>query len=319
MTKKKQLYKGVNYNLEKLLINGDEEEIKGIIYTANKKGIEKEKLIDEILSKISLTLSQDILISLQINGFKNKNKNEYKKILEYYNQHEHINLSNFIQKMTNSKNIVYTFSNKLNAIQNISDINNTIYGQCEKGCELGEDGSTCASCNLTYEFRESCASCHPGYYLLPNGPITLCSNCYEDSLGKNNCTECEYISGETRCTSCDSKSFLSDGKCVISCTENCLNCSYENEKWLCAQCKDKYFLNKTGEGKICQECPDECKNCLRKDMCTECLEEYKLINGYCDKYCTIGANNQCMSCDFDEKNKCKVNIYMVIKLKANII
>ena len=128
MTRKKQLFRGVNYNLEKLLINGDEEEIKGIIYTANKKGIEKEKLIDEILSKISLTLPQDILISLQINGFKNKNKNEYKKILEYYNQHEHINLSNFIQKMTNSKNIVYTFSNKLNTIQNISDINNTIYG-----------------------------------------------------------------------------------------------------------------------------------------------------------------------------------------------
>ena len=178
-------------------------------------------------------------------------------------------------------------------------------GQCEKGCELGEDGNSCASCNLTYEFRESCASCHPGYYLLPNGPITLCSNCYEDSLGKNNCTECEYISGEIKCTSCDSNSFLSDGKCIISCTENCLNCSYENEKWLCAQCKDKYFLNKTGEGKICQECPDECKNCLRKDMCTECLEEYKLINGYCEKYCTIGTNSQCMSCDFDEKNKCK--------------
>ncbi len=30
MTKKKQLYKGVNYNLEKLLIYCDKEEIKGI-------------------------------------------------------------------------------------------------------------------------------------------------------------------------------------------------------------------------------------------------------------------------------------------------
>ena len=177
-------------------------------------------------------------------------------------------------------------------------------GKCEKACELGQEGNTCASCNQTYEFKDSCSSCHPGYYLLPNDVQSLCSNCSKDSLEKN-CIECEYISGEIQCLSCDSHSFLADGKCIISCTENCLNCSFENEKYICDKCQDHFFLKEIGEGKICQECPDECISCISENICTECIEEYKLIDGHCEKYCSIGPNEQCKSCDFDEKDTCK--------------
>jgi len=178
-------------------------------------------------------------------------------------------------------------------------------GQCEKGCNLGENGNTCASCNLTYEFKDNCASCHPGYYLKPYGNMTSCSNCSADTLGNKNCSECVYNSSEITCTSCDSNTFLMDGECLISCTENCLNCVNEDGKMICDTCKDKYYLKEMGEGKRCEKCPDECTKCSSENNCIECLEEYKLINGKCEKYCNIGTNSQCKSCDFDEKNKCK--------------
>ena len=179
-------------------------------------------------------------------------------------------------------------------------------GQCEKGCELGENGNTCASCNPNYEFKDSCLSCHPGYYLLTLENKAICSNCHEDSLDKN-CTECYRNSEEIICTSCNSFTFLADGKCINSCTENCLNCAYENEneKLLCNQCKNDYFLKEYGEGRICEKCPENCTSCLNKNNCTGCLEEYKLIDGVCEKYCNIGSDSSCVSCDFDEKNKCQ--------------
>ena len=128
MTSKNPAYKGINYDLEKLLINCDIEEIRGVIFEANKKGIEKGKLIDEILSKISLTLPQDILLYLKYNGFIQKYGEEYKKINEYYQKGEHVNLSRFIKNMKNTKNVVYTFSSELDVIKNIKNINNDMLG-----------------------------------------------------------------------------------------------------------------------------------------------------------------------------------------------
>ena len=129
---KKKIYKGINYDLQKLLINCDEEEIMGMVYCNSKKLNDKEKILDEILSKISLVLPLDILLNLKFNGFSQKYKNEYKKILNYYKSGEHNNLSKFIQNMKNPKNIVYTFSNKLEFIKNIENIKNPIYGVLNK-------------------------------------------------------------------------------------------------------------------------------------------------------------------------------------------
>ena len=128
MVRKKPIHKGLNYNLEKLLINCDEEEIRAIIYDANKKGVKKENMLEIILEKISLTLPQDILLYLKFNGFNQKYRKEYNKIVEYYEKGEHINLSRFIQSMKNNRNIVFTFSNDFDTIKNIDNINNPILG-----------------------------------------------------------------------------------------------------------------------------------------------------------------------------------------------
>ena len=132
MTKTKTNHKGINYDLQKLLINCDIEEIRAIIYIANKKEIIKEKMIDEILSKISLTLPQDILLYLKLNGFSQKYSTEYNKIIDYYKQGQHTNLSRFIQTTKNNKNIVYTFSNDVEAIINIDNIDSPIVGNIKK-------------------------------------------------------------------------------------------------------------------------------------------------------------------------------------------
>ena len=132
LTNKKKNYKGINYDLKKLLINCDPEEIRGMIYDANKNQIEKEKLLDEILSKISLTLPQDIVLHLKYNGFNKKYQKVYKAILKYYNTGEHINLSRFIKTMKNAKNVIYTFSNEFDKIEDNINVNNPIYGSINK-------------------------------------------------------------------------------------------------------------------------------------------------------------------------------------------
>ena len=132
MVKKDKKYKGINYDLEKLLINCDLEEIRAMVYEYNKKGINKEKIMDEILSKISLILPQDIILYLKFSGFSQKHSKEYKIIIDNYNKGEHINLSRFIKIMNQDKNIVYTFSNNLDQIQNIENIDNPTYGNITK-------------------------------------------------------------------------------------------------------------------------------------------------------------------------------------------
>ena len=125
LIERNNLYKGINYDL----INCDIEEIRGMVYNANKKGINKEKIIDEILSKISLTLPQDIFLFLKYNGFIQKHRVEYNKINDYYKGAEHINLSRFIRSMKTEKNIIYTFSNNLEELDNISNIDNQTFGK----------------------------------------------------------------------------------------------------------------------------------------------------------------------------------------------
>jgi hypothetical protein len=81
LAKKDKKFKGINYDLEKLLINCDIEEIRAMVYEYNKKGISKGKIINEIFSKISLILPQDIILYLKFNGFSQKHSKEYKIIM----------------------------------------------------------------------------------------------------------------------------------------------------------------------------------------------------------------------------------------------
>ena len=125
------VYKGVNYSFSKLLINCSLEEIQGIIYEANRRYIPKEYMIDEVLSKISLLLPQDIYYSFRQTTFLQRYSKYAKKIEEYYKKGEHTNLPNFIKKLEKTKNVVYTFSSNLLGIENIK-ITNDKYGTFEK-------------------------------------------------------------------------------------------------------------------------------------------------------------------------------------------
>ena len=121
-------YKGVNYDFSKLLINCNLEEIQGIIYEANKKNIPKDNIIDDVLRRVALVLPQDILYSFKYTQFKQKYSKYATKIKEFYDQGEHNNLASFIKKLTNKKNIVYTFSNNMEAVKNIKNIDNKTFG-----------------------------------------------------------------------------------------------------------------------------------------------------------------------------------------------
>ena len=152
--------------------------------------------------------------------------------------------------------------------------------QCVKACNFGYWGDSCASCNRTYEFRENCESCYSGYYLAFSEKKTICKNCNLDALfyyNSNNCKECEYISGEVRCTECGLDSVLVNGKCIASCSFACKNCSYENEKYVCKKCIDGYFLKEYEDGKICVNCSDGCKTCSSENTCTQCMPGYKIV------------------------------------------
>ena len=113
-------YKIINYDIEKLLINCELEEIQGLIFQASKKGITAKNMINEVMSKISLTLPQDIIFLLI-----NNNNFEYRDlILEYYNKGEHSSFPKFLKHMKNRKNIIYTFSHDYNFTEENEEINN---------------------------------------------------------------------------------------------------------------------------------------------------------------------------------------------------
>ena len=121
-------------NLDKQLILCGIEEIQGLIYQLNKKGKNEVDLMDEILKKITNLLSQDIIAYLTRTNFIQKYPNIYEKIKIYYNQNEHTNIFNYLKKMNNKKNIIYTFSDILEPIfKNQKDIiKNQLFGDISK-------------------------------------------------------------------------------------------------------------------------------------------------------------------------------------------
>ena len=125
-------FKAINYNLADLLINCNLDEVQGLVYQANKEGKKKEEMMDYVLEKIALTLPQDILVNMQISGMKQKKAKVFKKVMEFYNKGEHTNFSNFLKKLNNYKNVVYTFSNNLDDINKIDNIDIPLIGKIEK-------------------------------------------------------------------------------------------------------------------------------------------------------------------------------------------
>ena len=113
----------INFDIQKIVINLGLEEIQGLVYETYKKLLninKKNYIIQKILSKISLTLPQEIIIPLKYN----KNFEYRKLIIKSYIDSEHSNLKNFLIKMEKNKNIIYTFSKILDVFKNILNIKN---------------------------------------------------------------------------------------------------------------------------------------------------------------------------------------------------
>ena len=124
---KENVYKGINYDLSKLLINCNIDEIQALLYKAVKEQKKDDEITDYILDKIALTLPQDIIINMNSNSTQ-KNKKYFEKILESYKKGEHTNLATFLKKIKNNKNVVYTLSNNLEKIKNLNNIDNPKLG-----------------------------------------------------------------------------------------------------------------------------------------------------------------------------------------------
>ena len=99
------------------------------MYLASKTSNKRiPSIIDEVISKIALTLPQDIMICLKFNGFKSKYPDITKKIMKSYNCGKHNNLKGFLKAMSNRLNIIYTFSDNLDIIKISENINNEAFG-----------------------------------------------------------------------------------------------------------------------------------------------------------------------------------------------
>ena len=125
---KEAVFKGINYDLSKLLINCNLDEIQALMYEALTKEKNDEEIKNYILSKIALTLPQDLIVNMKYGNFKQKHAKYFDKILQFYGKGEHTNFVNFLKTMNNSKNIIYTLSNPLETINNINNINHPKLG-----------------------------------------------------------------------------------------------------------------------------------------------------------------------------------------------
>ena len=125
-------FKAIPYDLGILLMNNSLTEIQGLINEANKKGLNNEEISEFVLNQFALTLPQDIIINMKINGLLENKDKSFKKIIELYNKGEHSNFTNFLKTMNNYKNIIYTFSSNLEILKNIYDINNELIGTISK-------------------------------------------------------------------------------------------------------------------------------------------------------------------------------------------
>ena len=87
------------------------EEIRGLYYIANKKGIKgKDDIIKFIFNKIVPTFTEDMMVILKNYGFKAKYDFYFENILDIYKSNYKYNLKDFIENTSYNLSIVYTFS-----------------------------------------------------------------------------------------------------------------------------------------------------------------------------------------------------------------
>ena len=121
-------FKLINYHIKNLIINFNEEEILGITYmeTQGKNKFNEndyKNIEDKFISKIGLTLPQDIILILLIKKKEKKENNENKefndKLLEFYNKNIHNNIKSFLSHYEKESNkiVIYTFTRIIDSIK----------------------------------------------------------------------------------------------------------------------------------------------------------------------------------------------------------
>ena len=129
------LKNNLDYDHDKLIININIDEIKGIIYNnllgyqTQGKTLLIQDLQDLVLEKISLKLPKDIILSMKNSVFEAKYPNVTNIIMKYYETDEHKNLSTFLSKKTSTQNVIYTYSSIDDALSFNEDINNDLVGK----------------------------------------------------------------------------------------------------------------------------------------------------------------------------------------------
>ena len=116
-----EIFKAMNYSLEHLLINCSLEEIQAIIFYFKNERIVIKEIIEKVFSKIALTLPQDIIINMLLNGFNKKHTKYFKTIFRHYKKLPHSNFASFIKETSQLNNVIYTFSDSIENIENIDE------------------------------------------------------------------------------------------------------------------------------------------------------------------------------------------------------
>ena len=196
-------------------------------------------------------------------------------------------------------------------------------GQCAKLCEIGKE-EKCSSCNTSFEFMDKCNSCNKGYILNNKNNNKICQSCSELI---NHCQECQFLSGDIQCLSCNEGYTLFNNFCFRNCNDNCNNCSFDESEakyGKCKSCDEGYFLRSTygyhdDFGNIpdtfCNRCPTGCKSCIYDELfnkykCLFCYENYKLNETRCQKECDFGENEKCLKCKGDKCESCNPGYYL---------
>ena len=118
----------INYDINNLLINCDEEEILGFVFMETQKNKEikeedYENIENKFISKISMILPQDIILIMLLNKKiwedNEENKIFYNKLINYYNNHIHNNIKSFLSNYENENNkiVIYTFTKIIESIK----------------------------------------------------------------------------------------------------------------------------------------------------------------------------------------------------------
>ena len=100
----------------------DIEEVRGLIFIANRNGLKDDGIKTFILEKIIPTFTEDTIICIKKSDFERKHDYYYNSIIEIYKKNYRFNLYDFLQKTQNKISLIYTFSS----------INDNIYEKKEK-------------------------------------------------------------------------------------------------------------------------------------------------------------------------------------------